>query len=263
MDNALLSVDDVTVWLPTADGPKDIVKHVSLQVARGEIVGLAGESGSGKTMLSKAIAGILPRNGYVEGSIQLDGQDVSALSTRDRRHLLGTTVGVLPQDPLGSLHPMLTVGHQLTDHMRSNLGVRRRAALARAVDLLRELRVPDPEGVVKQYPHQLSGGMRQRVVCAIALACEPELIIGDEPTTALDVTVQAATLRLLKGLVATRDIGLLFITHDLAVLAAITDRMLIMQQGEIIETGPTSEIVAHPSHPYTSGLIDALRPAEG
>lgn len=256
---ALLEVSGLNVWLPTPRGPFHVVKDVTCSVHEGRVLAVAGESGSGKTMLAKTVAGLLPSEAGVSGRLRFRGENMLGDDGRVSPRYLGTQIGVIPQDPLGSLHPMLTIGRQLCEHMEFHLGIDRRDARARAVSLLDELRLPDAAGMLRRYPHQLSGGMRQRVALAVALACNPSLLIADEPTTALDVTIQAALLNLITSVATTRSMGVVFITHDLAVLAAIADQMVVMQAGSVVESGTTRAVLTETRHDYTKQLVDALR----
>ena len=254
----LLDVRDLRVELPGPRGPMPVVDGVSFSVRPGEVFGVAGESGSGKTMTALALLGLLPRDAAVGGEALLEGQDLLRLRGADLREVRGRQVAMVFQDPLTSLHPMLTIEQQLTEHVRSHLHVSAAAARARAVELLTEVRMPDPAGSLRAYPHQFSGGMRQRIAIAIALACEPRLLIADEPTTALDVTVQAGILRLLDGLRRTQSLAVILITHDLGVLSSLADQVTVMYAGRVVESGPTGEVLPRPRHPYTSGLLDSL-----
>jgi oligopeptide/dipeptide ABC transporter ATP-binding protein len=255
---ALLEVEGLRVRLPTPTGFATIVDGVDYHVQRGQVFGVAGESGSGKTISMLALLGLLPAGAVVEGSAAFAGQDLLRLRGRDLRAVSGRDIGMVFQDPMTSLHPMLSVGRQLTEHVRRHLGLGRRAAGDRAVELLHQVRIPDPRGALHAYPHQFSGGMRQRIAIAIALACDPRLLIADEPTTALDVTVQAGILRLLDGLRREHDLSVVLITHDLAVMSSIADQVSIFYAGRVVESGPREELLRHPRHPYTRALLDAL-----
>jgi oligopeptide/dipeptide ABC transporter ATP-binding protein len=205
-----------------------------------------------------ALLGLLPAGAVVEGHAIFGGKDLLRLSGRDLRAVSGRDIGMVFQDPMTSLHPMLSVGRQLTEHVRLHLGIGRSAATKRAADLLEQVRIPDPGSALRAYPHQFSGGMRQRIAIAIALACGPRLLIADEPTTALDVTVQAGILRLLDGLRREHDLSVVLITHDLAVMSSIADRISIFYAGRVVESGPRDELLQQPRHPYTRALLDAL-----
>jgi oligopeptide transport system ATP-binding protein len=255
---ALLEVEGLRVRLPTPSGYATIVDGVDYEVAPAQVFGVAGESGSGKTMSMLALLGLLPVGAVVEGRAIFGGKDLLRLSARDLRAVSGRDIGMVFQDPMTSLHPMLSVGRQLTEHVRRHLGLGRSAATQRATDLLEQVRIPDPSSALRAYPHQFSGGMRQRIVIAIALACGPRLLIADEPTTALDVTVQAGILRLLDGLRREHDLSVVLITHDLAVMSSIADRISIFYAGRVVESGPRVELLQQPRHPYTRALLDAL-----
>ena len=255
---ALLEVEGLRVRLPTPSGFATIVDGVDYQVEPAQVFGVAGESGSGKTISMLALLGLLPAGAVVEGSAAFGGKDLLRLSARELRAVSGRDIGMVFQDPMTSLHPMLSVGRQLTEHVRRHLGLGRSAATQRATDLLEQVRIPDPNSALHAYPHQFSGGMRQRIAIAIALACGPRLLIADEPTTALDVTVQAGILRLLDGLRREHDLSVVLITHDLAVMSSIADRISIFYAGRVVESGPRDELLQHPRHPYTRALLDAL-----
>jgi oligopeptide transport system ATP-binding protein len=255
---ALLEVEGLRVRLPTPSGFATIVDGVDYEVEPAQVFGVAGESGSGKTISMLALLGLLPAGAVVEGRATFGGKDLLRLSARDLRAVSGRDIGMVFQDPMTSLHPMLSVGRQLTEHVRRHLGLGRSAATKRAADLLEQVRIPDPSSALRAYPHQFSGGMRQRIAIAIALACGPRLLIADEPTTALDVTVQAGILRLLDGLRREHDLSVVLITHDLAVMSSIADRISIFYAGRVVESGPRDELLQHPRHPYTRALLDAL-----
>jgi len=237
-----------------------IVEQLSLTVERGETVGLVGESGCGKSLTALSVMGLLAGNLQVrDGRILLEGHEIQSLPQRKLRRLRGEKMGMIFQEPLTALNPVMSVGVQITEVLRSHRGMGRAEARARAIELLRLVRIPDPEVRLSEYPHQLSGGMRQRVVIAIAIACSPSLLIADEPTTALDVTVQAQILRLLKQLQQDENLGLLLITHDLGVVRQVADRIVVMYAGSVVEEGQVDTVLDHPRHPYTAGLI-AARP---
>jgi len=234
------------------------VDGVDYRVEQGEVFGVAGESGSGKTISMLALLGLLPEGAVVEGSVRFEGRDLLSLSRSRLRAISGRDLAMVFQDPLTSLHPMLTIGRQLTEHVRRHLGLDRRSAEQHALELLEEVRIPDGPAALRAYPHQFSGGMRQRIAIAIALACRPKLLIADEPTTALDVTVQAGILRLLDRLRRENDLAVVLITHDLGVMSAIADRVSIFYAGRVVESGAREAILKRPRHPYTQALLDAL-----
>jgi oligopeptide/dipeptide ABC transporter ATP-binding protein len=256
--SALLEVEGLRVRLPTRAGHVTVVDGVDYSVEQGEVFGIAGESGSGKTISVLSLMGLLPPGSRVEGSAAFAGRDLLRLPRRELRRICGRELAMVFQDPMTSLHPMLSVGTQLTEHVRSHLGLGRRAAAARALELLDEVRIPDPAGAVNAFPHQFSGGMRQRIAIAVALACRPTLLVADEPTTALDVTVQAGIIRLLDRLRRESGLAIVLISHDLGVLSAIANRVAVFYAGRIVEGGVRTDVLGHPRHPYTRGLLDAL-----
>ncbi|MFF5302204.1 ABC transporter ATP-binding protein [Streptomyces sp. NPDC013161] len=239
-------------------GGARILGGVDLALQPGRIHGLAGESGSGKTMTGLAVLGLLPPGARTGGRIEFEGTDLLTLPARQLAALRGQSVSMVFQDPSTSLHPMLSIGHQLTDHLRHHLKLNRKVAKERAADLLTQVRIPNPREALGRYPHQFSGGMRQRIAIAIALACEPRVLIADEPTTALDVTVQAGVLRLLRGLCDELGLAVLLVTHDLGVMSAIADEVSVMRHGLVVETGPRGRVLTEPQHEYTRQLLDAL-----
>jgi oligopeptide/dipeptide ABC transporter ATP-binding protein len=245
------------VRLPTAAGLVTIVNGVDYAVEPGEVFGVAGESGSGKTISMLALLGLLPAGAETDGRALFGGHDLLRLRRSELRAVCGREIGMVFQDPMTSLHPMLSIGKQLTEHVR-RLGLDRRAAERRAIELLDQVRIPDPPSALHAYPHQFSGGMRQRIAIAIALAAGPKLLIADEPTTALDVTVQAGILRLLDRLRRENDLSVVLITHDLGVMSAIADRISIFYAGRVVEAGPREDVLRLPRHPYTRALLDAL-----
>ncbi|MEU9834202.1 ABC transporter ATP-binding protein [Streptosporangium sp. NPDC048047] len=249
-----LAISDLKVTL----GGREILRGVDLELRAGRVHGLAGESGSGKTMTGLAVLGLLPHGARVSGRIALGGRDLLAMTPRQLNAVRGGEVAMVFQDPATSLHPMLTIGRQLTEHMRHHLRLDRRQARARAAELLRQVRIPGVEEALGRYPHQFSGGMRQRIAIAVALACSPKVLIADEPTTALDVTVQAGILRLLRGLCDDLDLAVLLVTHDLGVMSAVADEVSVMRDGVVVETGPRAQVLRDPAHPYTRALLDSL-----
>ena len=255
---SLLSVKDLTVTLATGSGDAQAVRNLSFDVGHGEILGIAGESGSGKTMTALSLLGLLPYKGRASGSINFNGREILASTKREYRDLRGKEIAMIFQDLMTSLHPMLTIEVQLTEHLLHHRKVSKEAARKVALELLATVKIPDPAAALAAHPTQFSGGMRQRIAIASALACEPKLLIADEPTTALDVTVQAGILKLLHQLRNDRKLSVMVITHDLGVLSSLTDRILIMYAGSEVESGPTSEILKNARHPYTKGLIAAL-----
>ena len=251
--DATLSIRDLTV-----DIGRPLVKGVSLELEAGRIHGLAGESGSGKTLTSLAVLGLLPRQARTGGSILLGGEELLGLNRRALNRVRGKRIAMVFQDPSASLHPQLPVGRQLTDHMRVHLGLKGAAARARAVELLETVQVPNPAAALGRYPHQFSGGQRQRIAIACALACDPDVLLADEPTTALDVTVQAGILKLLRDLAIERNLAVLLVTHDLGVMSAIADRVAVMKDGRIVELADRETLFRDPQHEYTRMLLAAL-----
>jgi peptide/nickel transport system ATP-binding protein len=257
---ALLDVSNLRVTFPTPAGPVHPVDGVSLTVSRGEVVALVGESGSGKSLTGLSLLRLVPRPGVIETGSQLllEGTDLLGLSPAALRQVRGRRIAMIFQDPISSLNPVLTVGDQIGETVRAHLPVSRKEAAQRAEALLAEVGIADPAARARTYPHQMSGGMAQRVMIAIALAAEPELLIADEPTTALDVTVQAQILELLDALRQKRGMAVLLISHDLGVVAGRADRVAVMYAGRIVEESPTASLFAAPSHPYTRGLFASM-----
>lgn len=255
-DTPILQVSDLTVEFPVRDGVLRPVDRVRFDVRAGEILGLVGESGAGKSMCGAAIIGLIERPGRIAGGeIHLDGVRIDNLPEEHMRKIRGKKIAMVFQDPLTSLNPLMTVGQQLIQTIRAHIPVSLSDARSRAVGLLQEVGIPAAATRIDAYPHQFSGGMRQRVVIALALAAEPELIIADEPTTALDVSVQAQIMALLKRLCRERGTAVILITHDMGVIAESTDRVAVLYAGRIAEIGPTRNVLSTPSHPYTAGLM--------
>jgi oligopeptide/dipeptide ABC transporter ATP-binding protein len=252
----LLEVRDLSVSFQTPRGPVPVLDGVSLSVGEGEIVGLVGESGSGKSVTALTILGLLGEQGRVDGGeVRLDGRDLLPLSEREWLRVRGRQIAMVFQEPMTSLNPLLPVGFQVAEVLEAHLGLGRREALARAAELLRDVGIPDPGRRAQDYPHQLSGGMRQRVMIAMAMACRPRLLIGDEPTTALDVTIQAQILALLRDLGRAAGTAVLLISHDLGVVAAMASRVVVMYAGQVVEEAPARELFSEPRHPYTRLLL--------
>ncbi|AUG79502.1 methionine ABC transporter ATP-binding protein [Kitasatospora sp. MMS16-BH015] len=256
----LLDVRDLHVEFKTRDGVARAVNGVNYSVSAGETLAVLGESGSGKSVTAQAIMGILdmPPARIPKGEILYRGQDMLKLSKEERRQIRGQKIAMIFQDALSSLNPVLSVGFQLGEMFRAHRGVSRKEAKAKAIELMDRVRIPAAAQRVGDYPHQFSGGMRQRIMIAMALALEPDLIIADEPTTALDVTVQAQVMDLLAELQAEYHMGLILITHDLGVVADVADKIAVMYAGRIVETAPVHELYANPAHPYTRGLLDSI-----
>jgi len=259
---ALLEVTDLRVTLQTSRGPADALRGVSFSMQRGDTVGLIGESGCGKSITALALMGLLPEGARVAGSIRFDGQELSSLDEDAMCRLRGARIGMIFQEPMTALNPLHTIGRQIAEPLRLHKGLSAAAARAEALRLLQRVQLPQAEKRLDAWPHQMSGGQRQRVVIAIALACGPDLLIADEPTTALDVTIQREVLDLIAELVAEDGMGLLLISHDLGVMAETVQRVLVMYGGTVVESGPTENLFRTLAHPYTRGLF-AARPRLG
>ena len=257
--SAMLDVRDLRIHFPTMDGLVKAVDGVSFTLDRGRTLGIVGESGSGKSVTSLGILGLYHSgNAQISGKIYLDGEDVVAASQARVRELRGSKMAMIFQDPLSSLHPYYTIGNQIAEAYLIHNKVSKKAARAHAVDLLKRVGIPQPASRVDDYPHQFSGGMRQRAMIAMALSCDPELLIADEPTTALDVTVQAQILDLISDLQQEYDSAVIMITHDLGVVAELADDILVMYAGRMAEYGSSEDIFLHPGHPYTWGLLGSM-----
>jgi ABC-type dipeptide/oligopeptide/nickel transport system ATPase component len=256
----LLDVEGLAVGYLQADGSVTrVVNDVSLDIRRGEVHGLIGESGSGKTQTAWSVLRLLPAGGEIlQGSVRFDGEDLSRFPEAKMRDIRGRRIAYIPQEPMSNLDPSFTIGSQLTEPMQIKLGVSKSEAKARALKLLGQVGIPNPERTFASYPHELSGGMAQRVLIAGAVSCEPDLVIADEPTTALDVTIQAEILDLLRELQQELGVTILIVTHNFGVVADLCDRVSVMQKGRIVETGPARAIFADPQHPYTRSLFDAI-----
>src|SRR6202795_3051090 len=259
INQPLLDVRDLSVAFHQPSGASVAVDHISFEIKRGECVALVGESGSGKSVSALSILKLLPypTASHPSGSIRFKGRELLTLSEREIRSIRGNDISIIFQEPMTSLNPLHTIESQIAEILQLHSGVRGSMARARTLELLTQVGIPDPETRLASYPHQLSGGQRQRVMIAMALANEPDLLIADEPTTALDVTVQAQILRLLKNLQARYDMAMLFITHDLGIVRKIAQRVCVMKEGEIVERGDVAELFARPQHPYTKALIAA------
>ena len=253
-----LKIEQLSLSIRTEDGLSQILDRVDLAVAPGSVQGLAGESGSGKSITALTVIGLEPPRSEVEGHIWLGDQDLLKITGSDLNAIRGQRIGTVFQDPSTSLHPQLTIGRQLTDHVRCHLKLSKNAALDRAAHGLDQVGVQGGRAVLDRYPHEFSGGQRQRIAIAIALACDPTVLIADEPTTALDVTVQAGVLRLIRELVDALGLAVLFITHDLGVMSAVADRVAIMRHGQVVEEGPRRQVFTDPAHTYTRQLLAAL-----
>jgi oligopeptide/dipeptide ABC transporter ATP-binding protein len=260
---SLLDVRDLTICFKSSAEPIPVVSSLSFHIGESEIFGLAGESGCGKSITALSIMGLLPSNAFAEGKILFKGKDLLTLGAEAKRRLRGNEISMIFQEPMTSLNPVLTVGYQIAEVLMTHKGMSRKEAGDRAVELLRSVKIPSPGTRVKDYPHQMSGGMRQRVMIAMAIACNPSLLIADEPTTALDVTIQAQILELLQGLREELRMSILFITHDLGVIAENASRVGIMYAGRLMEIAAAAEIFSNPRHPYTIGLLESIPKGKG
>jgi peptide/nickel transport system ATP-binding protein len=258
----LLEIADLSIDLPTPNGVRRIVREASFTLDHGETLGVVGESGSGKTMTALALMGLLPDGATTSGAILFEGRDLTRLGESEMRDLRGNRVAMIFQEPMTALNPLHSIGRQIAEPLILHRGLSKAAARAEAVELLRRVGLPDPARRARAYPHELSGGQRQRAMIAMALSCAPRLIIADEPTTALDVTVQAQILDLIADLGAQSDMALILVSHDLAVIAQSCERVLVMYGGMAMESGATKDVLARPAHPYTRALLQA-RPRIG
>ncbi len=259
MSAALLELRQLSVSFATDDGTVRAVDGIDLALERGRTLGLVGESGCGKSVTSLAVMGLLPpENSRVSGEVHFEGRDLLKVSPRELRDLRGARLAMIFQEPMTSLNPSFTIGNQIVEAIRRHQGLDAAAARARAIDVLRLVRIPSPEKRFDDYPHKLSGGMRQRAMIAMALACGPQLLIADEPTTALDVTIQAQILDLMRGLRRDTGTAIILITHDLGVVAEMADDVAVMYAGQIVERAPVATLFARPEHPYTVGLLGSI-----
>jgi oligopeptide/dipeptide ABC transporter ATP-binding protein len=258
---ALLQLDRLSTHYVSAQGTRVVraVDEVSLSVAAGDTLGIVGESGSGKSTLALSLLRVLPPAGrIVGGRILLDGEDLVAKSDAEMREIRGKKIAMILQDPMASLNPLFTIGNQVAEPIRVHEDASRRSAWQRARELLRAVRIPSPEARLRQYPHEMSGGMRQRIVGAIGISCEPRLLIADEPTTSLDLTIQAQYLNLLRELQREHGLALIFITHNLGIVAKMCDQLAVMYAGRVVEAGPVKQLFDAPSHPYTRALLNSI-----
>lgn len=255
----LLSINNLTIQFATEQGFATAVNNLNLTLEAGKIYGLVGESGCGKSLSSLAILGLIPKPGKISsGKILFNSQSLLDLSSEEMRKLRGAEIALIPQDPLTSLNPVYTIGNQLTEVIMLHQGVSKKEATAKAIELLDQVRLPNAKSRINEYPHEFSGGMRQRVMIAMALSCSPALLIADEPTTALDVTVQAQILKLMKDLQKEHQTTILLITHDLGVVAETCEEVNVMYAGRLIESAPVRTIFNNPAHPYTQGLLNSI-----
>jgi oligopeptide/dipeptide ABC transporter ATP-binding protein len=260
---SLLEVRDLTISFRFPQKRLQVVSSLTFEIEAAKVFGLVGESGCGKSLAALSIMGILPHNAFAEGEILFKGRNLLALDKETMRRLRGKELSMIFQEPMTSLNPVLTIGYQVAEGLITHLGVSKQEATDKAVELLKAVKIPAPETRIKEYPHQMSGGMRQRVMIAMAIACNPSLLIADEPTTALDVTIQAQILDLLRNLREQRNMAVLLISHDIGVIAENADTAAVMYAGRIMETAAVADILETPKHPYTIGLLDSLPKTKG
>lgn len=259
----LLEIRDLSISFSTSSSPIRVVNRLCLDIKEAEVFGLVGESGCGKSLTALSIMGLLPESSFSEGIVEFKGRDLLTLDKESIRRLRGKEISMIFQEPMTSLNPVLTIGYQIAEVVTTHEGLSKKNAINKAIDLLKAVKIPAPEARVKEYPHQMSGGMRQRVMIAMAIACNPSLLIADEPTTALDVTIQLQILNLLKGLRQERGMGLMLVTHDLGIISENADRVAIMYAGRLMELADSSEIFSNPRHPYTIGLLKSIPSKKG
>jgi oligopeptide/dipeptide ABC transporter ATP-binding protein len=260
---SLLDIRDLHIYFRSASNPVEVVSGLNFGIEESEIFGLAGESGCGKSITALSIMGILPRNAFAKGQIFFKGRDLLTLDEESKRRLRGNEMSMVFQEPMTSLNPVLTIGYQIAEVLVTHRGMSKKDAMDKAAELLNSVKIPSADVRIKEYPHQMSGGMRQRVMIAMAIACNPSLLIADEPTTALDVTIQAQILELIQRLREERKMSILFITHDLGIIAENASRVAIMYAGRLVELADTSEIFNNPKHPYTIGLLESIPKEKG
>lgn len=256
--SSLLKIDGMSVSFATPRGNLRAVNDVTIELLKGESLGVVGESGSGKTVLSRATMGLLPSTATRTGTITYNGQVISELPKDEVRELWGTGMAMIFQDPMTALNPVRRIGSQLTESLTVRLGMNKKDAKLKAIELLKRVRIPDPESMLRKFPYQLSGGMRQRIMIAIAVSCEPQLLFADEPTTALDVTVQAQVLDLITDLRKESNMAMILVTHDLGVVAGHTDKIAVMYAGDVVEYAPTRQLFSHMKMPYTEALLKSI-----
>lgn len=255
----LLEIHDLDVQFALRNGSITALKDINLTLEKGEKLGLVGESGAGKSVTGFAIINLISKPGYIsKGRITFDGEEISAFSDEKMRRIRGDRITMIFQDPMMTLNPVFKIDTQMIETLQAHRQISKSDARKIALDKLRKVQIPSPEQRLQQYPHELSGGMRQRIIIAIALLTDPSIIIADEPTTALDVTIQAEIMDLLQELCESDNMSLILITHDLAVVSQVTEKIVVMYAGKIIESGPTHEVIANPQHPYTTGLIKSI-----
>ncbi|MDN6158742.1 MAG: ABC transporter ATP-binding protein [Brevibacterium sp.] len=259
---SVISIRDLNLTVTTGSAEKHILRDVSFDLEAGKITGVAGASGSGKTQTGLAIMGLSPDRSTLSGSIDFAGTELVGLPSKKHNRLRGRQLAMVFQDPSSAFHPMLSIGDQITDHLRHHRKVSKKEALGQAIRILGQTKVPHPEEAVSKYPHQFSGGQLQRIAFASAIICEPKVLIADEPTTALDVTVQAGILRLLRELCDDLNLAVLLVTHDFGVLSSVADTIVVMESGLVVETGDREPLITAPQHEYTRSLIESLPGAE-
>ena len=260
---SLLKVRDLYISFRSTNNPTKVVSSLNFEIKEAKVFGLVGESGCGKSLTALSIMGILPHNAFAEGEINFKGNNLLKLDSESMRRLRGKELSMVFQEPMTSLNPVLTIGYQIAEVLTTHTGLSKKEAMANTVELLKAVKIPSPEIRIKEYPHQMSGGMRQRVMIAMAIACNPSLLIADEPTTALDVTIQAQILDLLRGLRQQRNMAMLLITHDLGVIAENAETAAIMYAGRLVEVSQVLNILETPKHPYTMGLLESLPKTKG
>jgi oligopeptide/dipeptide ABC transporter ATP-binding protein len=260
---SLLEIRDLNISFRSTKNTVNVVSHLNFEIEEASVFGLVGESGCGKSLTALSVMGILPHNAFAEGEINFKGVNLLKLADESMRRLRGKELSMIFQEPMTSLNPVLTIGYQVAEVLTTHLGVSKKEAFTGAIELLRAVRIPSPDVRVREYPHQMSGGMRQRVMIAMAIACNPSLLIADEPTTALDVTIQAQILDLLRSLRQERNMAVLLITHDIGVIAENAHIAAVMYAGRIVEVSRVSDILETPKHPYTMGLLDSLPKSKG
>lgn len=258
MSTPFFEVKNLNISLLTASKKINVVKDLNFSMGESEVFGLVGESGCGKSLTALCIMGLLPENALVEGEVIFKGKNLLSLDGESLRRLRGKEISMIFQEPMTSLNPVLTIGYQVSEVLITHLGLSKREAIERSIDLLRAVKIPSPEIRIKEYPHQMSGGMRQRVMIAMAIACQPSILIADEPTTALDVTIQSQIMSLLQNLRKEMNMSLLLITHDLGIISENADRVAIMYAGRLFEVADVDELFSNPLCPYTRGLLESL-----
>ncbi len=260
---SLLKLRDLNIYFKSDKKSVNAVSNINFEIKEAEVFGLVGESGCGKSLTALSIMGILPHNAFAEGEIIFKGKNLLGLDSESMRRIRGKEISMIFQEPMTSLNPVLKIGYQVAEVLMTHMNLSKKEAMIKAIDLLRAVKIPSPEIRIKDYPHQMSGGMRQRVMIAMAIACNPSLLIADEPTTALDVTIQAQILELLRNLRQQKSMSILLITHDIGVIAENADLTAIMYAGRIMEMAKVSEILENPKHPYTIGLLESLPKRKG